>query len=47
VRTGAYQIGERFGRYFDKTTYLSDNATLVFDLYRQFLEDVSDVESPA
>lgn len=41
-RTGAYQIGERFGQYFDKTTYISDNKVLVVDKYRKFLENIND-----
>lgn len=45
-RTGAYQMGQRFGEYFDKSTYLADGKTLVVDVYRELLKDISDVEFP-
>lgn len=37
ARAGAYAIGRRFGRMFDRTTYLADGATLVVDRYRDHL----------
>lgn len=45
-RTGAYSIGKQFGQYFDETTYLADGTTLMIDVYRELLKDISDVEFP-
>lgn len=45
-RSGAYRVGEEFGRFYDESTFLADGSTLVIDVYRQALEDVSDVELP-
>ena len=46
ARTGAYRIGETFGRCYDETTYLADGRTLVIDRYRDVIEEVEDVELP-
>jgi cation transport regulator ChaC len=46
ARTGAYRLGEAFGRCYDQTTYLADGRTLVIDRYRDVIEEVSDVELP-
>jgi hypothetical protein len=46
ARTGAYRLGEAFGRCYDETTYLADGRTLVIDRYRDVIEEVDDVELP-
>lgn len=43
ARAGAYRISDRFGRFFDATTYLADGETLVVDVYREVLDDTDDV----
>ena len=47
ARAGAYGISEAFGRMFDETTFLADGRTPMIDVYRELLEDTSDVEMPA
>lgn len=47
ARTGAFTIGDEFGAAFDRTTYLADGETRVIDVYRDALQDVSDVEWPS
>lgn len=37
-RTGAYRIGEAFGRFYDESTFLADGRTRVIDRYRAHLE---------
>ena len=37
-RTGAYAVGERFGRHFDRTTHLADGQTVVVDRYQTVLD---------
>ena len=44
--TGASELGEGFGERFDQTTYLSDGAARVIDVYRELLHDTSDVDMP-
>lgn len=46
ARTGAYEVGEEFGRSYDQTTYLGDGKSLVAEVYRDLLADTSDVEIP-
>jgi hypothetical protein len=45
-RTGAYQLSEAFGAFFDETTFLGDGTTRVLDVYRDLLADTSDVPPP-
>jgi hypothetical protein len=44
ARRGAYRISERFGQYYDETTYLCDGQTRVIDVYREHLKDIGNVE---
>jgi len=37
ARGGAYEVGEEFGRMFDRTTYLADGKTLLVERYREHL----------
>jgi hypothetical protein len=46
ARTGAYRLGEAFGRCYDQTTYLADGRTLVIDRYRDVIEEDDYVELP-
>ncbi len=46
ARTGAYGVGEKFGREYDATTYLADGRTLMVDRYRHVLDQTDDVEPP-
>ncbi len=46
ARTGAYRLGEAFGRCYDETTFLADGRTLVIDRYREVIEEVGDVALP-
>jgi hypothetical protein len=46
ARTGAYRLGEAFGRCYDQTTYLADGRTLMIDRYREVIDEVDDVELP-
>jgi hypothetical protein len=46
ARTGAYRIGNAFGRCYDETTYLADGRTLMIDRYRDVIDDIGDVEAP-
>jgi hypothetical protein len=46
ARTGAYRLGEAFGRFYDETTYLADGRTLVIERYRHVIDDVEDVDLP-
>jgi hypothetical protein len=46
ARTGAYRLGEAFGRCYDETTYLADGRTRMIDRYRDVIEEVDDVELP-
>ncbi len=46
ARTGAYRLGDAFGRCYDETTYLADGRTLMIDRYRDVIDEVSDVELP-
>ena len=46
ARTGAYRLGEAFGRCYDETTYLADGRTRVIDRYRDVIEEVDDVALP-
>jgi len=46
ARTGAYRLGEAFGRCYDDTTYLADGRTLVIDRYRDVIDDIEDVDLP-
>jgi hypothetical protein len=44
ARSGAYSIGDAFGRAFDETTYLADGKTLITELYGDRLENYTDAD---
>lgn len=39
ARRGAYGIDEKFGKMYDKTTFLADGETLLVDYYSKFIDD--------
>ena len=46
ARTGSAGICEAFAEDYDQTTYMADGTTLMTDVYREFLSDMSDVPLP-
>ncbi len=46
TRTGAWALGQAFGRFFDETTYLADGVTLLLDHYREALQDAGELHPP-
>jgi hypothetical protein len=45
ARVGAYRISEAFGKMYDETTYLADGKTLLVDYYKDYLEELEDLEA--
>lgn len=46
ARTGAYAISDKFGQYYDATTYMADGKTLMIDFYRRNLPNAEDLALP-
>ncbi|MCH2043124.1 MAG: hypothetical protein MK212_03210 [Saprospiraceae bacterium] len=45
ARVGAYRISEAFGKMYDATTYLADGKTLLVDYYKDYLQQLEDLDS--
>jgi hypothetical protein len=44
ARVGAYRISEAFGKMYDASTWMADGTTRMVDYYKNYLEQLSDLE---
>ena len=45
ARVGSYRISENFGKLYDSTSWLADGKTLVVDYYKDYLEELDNLDA--
>ena len=45
ARVGSYRVSEDFGKLYDATSWMADGETLVVDYYKDYLEELNDLDA--